>query len=144
MNKEVRNVLIFGGSLYAIYELSKLSFSHAIKERVREKQNNRCDLCGEEVEQMQVHHRVPENGLKRMGIRGKDVEENAVALCSGENGRGEGSPDDCHEIADCNAIHKRLFWNGSSFVPLECMPPETYVTFHQNERRTKKKRGRRK
>lgn len=67
-----------------------------------------------------------------MGIKGKDCRENAVGLCSGEWGRGENSPDDCHEIADQMAIREHKFWHNGRFVDLSEIDPNTYVgCYHQ-------------
>ena len=65
-----------------------------------------------------------------MGIKGKDCRENAVGLCSGEWGRGENSPDDCHERADQMAIREHKFWHNGRFVDLSEIDPSTYTSCH--------------
>jgi len=114
-------------SLGALAYLSLWSFSRDIKKRVNEDQNFTCASCGHRVGYLQSHHCVPENALKGAGIKGLDVRRNAVGLCSGEWGRGEGSSDDCHEIADKMAINRRLFWKAGQFVPLSEIDPNQYV-----------------
>ena len=102
------------------------SFPKEVKLRVNEEQNFECDMCHHRVAWMGPHHIVPENALKNMGIKGKDCRENAVGLCSGEWGRGENSPDDCHEIADQMAIREHKFWHNGRFVDLSEIDPSTY------------------
>ena len=108
------------------------AFGKEIKRQIRMEQNNRCALCGAEVFEMEVHHKVPKNALKRgkSGIKGKDIKDNGVALCSGETGRGVGSADDCHEYADMKAIHEKKFWKDGRFVDLNEIDPNTYTISH--------------
>jgi hypothetical protein len=117
-----------------------LPFSQEIKHRVNDKANGKCEMCGEEVGYMPPHHIVPENALKGIGIKGKNVEENAVCLCSGENGRGENSPDDCHECVDQMAIKKRLFWKDGEFVPLEKISESAYSITEKGKIRESKRK----
>jgi hypothetical protein len=97
-------------------------------------------MCGEDVGYMPPHHRIPENALKGIGIKGKNVEGNAVCLCSGENGNGENSSDDCHEKADQMAIKKRLFWYDGEFVPLDKIPEDIYSISEKGKQREHRKK----
>lgn len=106
------------------------AFSKAIKEQVNEEQDHECAMCHHRVRWFGPHHIVPENALKNMGIKGKDCRENAVGLCSGEWGRGENSPDDCHERADQMAIREHKFWHNGRFVDLSEIDPSTYTSCH--------------
>jgi hypothetical protein len=90
-------------------------FNNEIKRVIKEEQDNISDICKVRSSSMQIHHRVPENALKRSGIRGNNCKENGVALNRQD-----------HLLADSMAIHNRLFWNGEAFVPLEQMPETTY------------------
>lgn len=107
----------------------EFAFGREIKRRVRLEQEGRCARCGEVVSELEIHHRVPANALRRglNGVKGKDIRENAVGLCHGEHGDGAGSKDDCHEIADKMAIEKHLFYKDGRFVKLEEIDPETYT-----------------
>lgn len=110
-------------------------FKPDIKESIRRRQHDLCDICGDHIEGMEIHHRVPHAALKRHGIIGTENEANGVALC-GYNER------DCHESADRMAITRRLFWNGEAFVPLSEMPKETYKLVYarpKKEKASKKK-----
>jgi hypothetical protein len=98
-------------------------FSESVKDITKEKQDNKCDMSKKRVH-LQVHHRVPENALKEIGIRGNNNEDNAVALS-----------EESHKYADYMAIKKRLFWVDGEFVPLEEVP----VNMYHHEKRTKKK-----
>lgn len=104
------------------------SFGKMVKFLVRIQQENRCAMCGEVVPELEIHHRVPENALRRgnNGVKGKDVIENAVGLCHGEHGGGAGSEDDCHEIADMEAIRNKRFFLDGVFVPIDKVPEESY------------------
>lgn len=126
------------------------SFSKDIKQQVNEEQHYECDMCHHRVKWMGPHHIVPEKALQRKGIKGKNIRENAVGLCSGEWGRGMNSPDDCHEKADQMAIRENKFWHNGRFVDLSELDPNTYVgCYHrmpENRNRyhkTKKRRHRR-
>lgn len=112
--------------------LSKVCFfKPELKVFIRHRQHDLCDMCGEQVFNMSVHHKVPRNALKGCGIIGNEIESNGVALCK---------PD--HRIADDKAIHERLFWNGESFVPLESIPKETYRIIKFEPRKQKRYRHR--
>jgi len=104
------------------------AFKKPVKDKVHETQHGECAMCHEVVEVLEIHHRVPKNGLQwgRDGVRGTDGLSNAVGLCSGENGGGENSDDDCHEKADQKALHERLFFVNGEFVPLSQVPATSY------------------
>lgn len=116
----------FYGSMPLLLNVCFHAFSKEIKKQVNEEQNYECDMCHQRVNWMGPHHIVPENALKGKGIKGKNVRENAVGLCSGENGRGMNSPDDCHEVADQKAIRENKFWHNGRFVDLNELDPSTY------------------
>lgn len=130
-------------SLGVLAVLPLWSFGKEIKRRVNEEQNYTCARCGHKVKYLQSHHCVPANALKKAGIKGLDVRQNAVGLCSGEWGKGEGSSDDCHEVADQKAIRERLFWKDGEFVPIDEISKEQYINFKGGgmpKRRRKKRR----
>jgi hypothetical protein len=130
-------------SLGVLAVLPLWSFGKEIKRRVNEEQNYTCARCGHKVEYLQSHHCVPANALKRAGIKGLDVRQNAVGLCSGEWGKGEGSSDDCHEQIDRAAIHDRLFWKDGRLVDLSEIDTSQYINFKGGgmpKRRRKKRR----
>lgn len=102
-------------------------FSNEIKNQINQEQDFHCARCGNEVNWMGPHHIIPENALKPVGIRGKNIKENGIGLCSGEWGRGENSPDDCHEVADQKAIKEHLFWHNGRFTDLSEIDPSTYI-----------------
>lgn len=112
------------------------AFGNRVKNSVRQNQKDKCAMCGEVVPELEIHHRVPENALRRGrdGIRGNNGIANAVGLCHGENGGGEGGEDDCHEIADQVAIHKRLFFLDGEFVPLSQVPDASYRHYWKPEK----------
>lgn len=93
-------------------------FSNEVKQHVREKQAGHCLICGR-VTCLEIHHEVPENALKPLGIRGKCNEENAVGLCN-PNGHG------CHDLANKKAINEHLFFKDGKFVPLSEIDPIQY------------------
>ena len=64
-------------------------FDSSIKSEVRERQGNKCYICGQAVKdptKLEVHHKVPRSH------QGPNSSENAVALCKA-----------CHEKADRQA-----------------------------------------
>jgi hypothetical protein len=115
-------------------------FSKEIKNEVNELQNYICARCGDKFDWLSAHHKIPEHALRPLGIRGKNILDNAVGLCNGEHGKGEGSEDDCHEVVDRMAIDNKLFWKEGRFVNLSEVDPNTYVL---NNYDTPKVRGRR-
>jgi len=97
-------------------------FSSEVKRQIRERQDNRCAICGDRVnldDILQCHHKIPENALLPLGIRGKCNPDNGVALC-GEKAR------DCHQIADMKAIKEHLFFKDGKFVPFNEIDPKQY------------------
>lgn len=102
------------------------SFPKELKLRVNEEQDYTCARCGTRVNWMGPHHIIPEKALQRRGIKGKNVRENAVGLCSGEGHGGMNSEGDCHEICDQMAIHENKFWHDGRFVDLGEIDPNTY------------------
>lgn len=76
-------------SALGLYALS-MAFSYGLKSRIRERQEYKCDCCGEKVHkpsELQVHHRIPR------ALGGPDRIENAVGLCQ-----------DCHREVDREAF----------------------------------------
>ena len=97
------------------------SFPKEVKRTVRQEQDNICFSCGEKVKEVEVHHRLPQC------LGGSDRVENAVGLCSGEHGKGENSPDDCHEKFDRLAIDSNLFLHPDGrLVTRDEMPNECF------------------
>lgn len=90
-------------------------FNGEIKREIYEEQQGISDISKQYARNMQIHHRVPENALRPIGIRGNNCKANGVALNRED-----------HLLADDIAIHEHLFWNGEDFVPIEEMPPITY------------------
>lgn len=93
-------------------------FSNEVKHHVREKQAGHCLICGR-VTCLEIHHKIPENALKPLGIRGKCNEENGVGLCN-PNGHG------CHDLANKKAINEHLFFKDGKFVELSEIDPNQY------------------
>jgi len=69
-------------------------FSGEIKREINKEQEGVSDISKEKSgTSMQIHHRVPENALKGIGIRGNNCKENGVALNRQD-----------HQLADSMAI----------------------------------------
>lgn len=81
-------------------------FSHGTKERIREKQDNKCAKCGKKTKQLQIHHEIAQVYL------GKDEESNGIGLCAR-----------CHQEADYNIIELGLTYGGKY---LNEMPDERF------------------
>lgn len=70
------------GSVAFLYCVSFWGFKDIIKEKIWEMQNGRCadpEGCSEPI--YEYHHIVPENMLRRRGIKGLNVIANAIGLC---------------------------------------------------------------
>jgi len=111
-----------------------LQFKGKLKEEIRDRQGNCCAICGRRTK-LEIHHCVPFNALRRIGIKGTNAPETAVGLCGTRS-------IDCHERADKKAIHDRLFWNGEMFVPIEQMPQETYIIRKFNAKMPRRRKHR--
>jgi len=112
---------------FATLEADFAPFTDSVKDHTKEKQDNKCDMSKKRVH-LQIHHRVPENALKNIGIRGNNNEENAVGLS-----------EKAHKHADYMAINKRLFFVDGEFVPLEEVPKNLYHYEKPKRRRKKRK-----
>lgn len=81
-------------------------FSHGVKERIREKQDDRCDKCNTKTKHLEIHHSIPQVYM------GKDEESNGIGLCPR-----------CHQEADKNVIDYGLTYEG---LYLNEMPDERF------------------
>ena len=81
-------------------------FSHGTKERIREKQDNKCFECGVKVRTLEIHHEIPQV------YQGKDEEANGIGFCSR-----------CHTEIDKNVIDYGLTYSGKY---LNEMPDERF------------------
>jgi len=130
----------FYGSMPLLLKVEFHAFSKEIKKQVREEQDGICAMCGG-MGRLECHHIVPQNALKGIGITGRDNRANAVGLCNGKTGKGIGSKDDCHEVADSKAITERQFFYNGRFVKLDELPSDLYTQGAYN--RMPKRRRRR-
>jgi hypothetical protein len=113
------------GSALILYGLARWGFSKEVKQKVYERQGG-LSPEGRPIEE--YHHIVPENALKRKGIKGKNVAENCVGLSFDE-----------HKHKWDILMQEGVFYPG---VALEELNPDTYVIInHGNERRVSNNSG---
>ena len=100
---------IVGGVAF-LYVVANFGFNHNIKERVFEKQGGLSPI-GEPIEE--YHHIVPFKALRKIGLKGKNCEENCVGLSKVEH----------------KTIWDRLMMKGTFYpgVPIEDVDPKAYV-----------------
>lgn len=110
------------------------AFGKEIKKAIRLGQDNICASCGEKVKEVEVHHRLPQcRG-------GSDRIENAIGLCSGEHGKGENSPDDCHQKYDLLAIDNGLFLGPQGKLITRDQLPDEYFKFENHDMPKRRRR----
>lgn len=94
-------------------------FPQEIRHLVIERQDNRCALCGW-FGNLSVHHCIP----RSQG--GKNLQENAVALC-----RGEKTPN-CHDAVDYLTLEHNI-----PFEQIMTEGLDYYLQMYPKENRTK-------
>lgn len=97
-------------------------FDTAVKREIRKKQNYRCahDGCETTDYSLPVHHKVPEKGLEKFGIEGRNVKENGIGLCHNH-----------HNLWDRLALEEQIIYPG---IPLSEVPKGLYRTLWQKRK----------
>lgn len=101
---------------------STLAFSNDVKRQVRERANGICEISGQKVDRLEIHHRLCQSH------NGSDRIENAIAL-AGFNSRLENGKKavDTHEEFDKKALKEHLYLNpDNQLVRREDLPPEYF------------------
>lgn len=116
-SRKLELIAEIAGSLSFLYLVSWWGFKHDIKEAVWDRQNGECGEPGCHDPIDEYHHIVPENMLKRNGIKGKNTADNAVGLCF-----------DHHKHKWDELASRGIFYPG---VELEELDPNTYVNVNK-------------
>lgn len=112
-----------------LYLAAWWGFKKDVKDEVWERQGGECGEPGCTRPILEYHHIVPENMLKRNGIKGKNTADNAVGLCF-----------DHHKHKWDVLASKGIFYPG---VELEELNPDTYVNVNKLWRNKREKKHRR-
>ena len=90
---------VFGLGIVATIPI--VAFAKEIKERIRQEQNGRCDLCNIETN-LEIHHKIPESR------GGSSRRENGVGLCTRD-----------HEQWDSISLTSNLAYPGVEYKPIK-------------------------